>query len=111
MPLAITVDHESRLPLNQQVYEQLRSLILGGRIPRGHRLPSTRLLAESLGVARATVTEGYDRLLSEGYIHTIPCSGTFVSEHLPDQLIVSAPVVTSGPQPAIKTGLDGISDY
>src|SRR5258708_4724966 len=111
MTLAITLNHDSQLPLHQQVYEQLRGLILGGRIAPGQRLPSTRLLAESLGIARATVTESYDRLLSEGYIHTVPCSGTFVSDRLPEHLLVSAPVMNSGPDLPFDSGLDEISQY
>lgn len=111
MTLAISLDHASTLPLHHQVYEQIRGLILGGRIGPGQRLPSTRLLAESLGIARATVSESYDRLLSEGYIHTVPCSGTFVSDRLPEHLLSSTPVVNSGPQPPVTTGLDTISSY
>ncbi|HEY9790300.1 MAG TPA: PLP-dependent aminotransferase family protein [Candidatus Obscuribacterales bacterium] len=111
MTLAITLDHQSQLPLHHQVYEQVRALILTGRMGAGQRLPSTRLLAESLGIARATVTESYDRLLSEGYIHTVPCSGTFVSDHLPEQLLASPPVVNSHPTAMADTGLEQISRY
>lgn len=93
MALPITLDYkDSQTPLHQQVYEQMRRLILSGQLSAGQRLPSTRLLADSLGVARATVTDSYDRLSSEGYIHTVPCSGTFVSDRLPEQLLSSSPV-------------------
>src|SRR6185437_6425230 len=53
----------------------------------------------------------YDRLLSEGYIHTVPCSGTFVSDHLPEQLLASPPVVNSHPTAMADTGLEQISRY
>jgi GntR family transcriptional regulator / MocR family aminotransferase len=111
MTLAITLNHQSELPLHHQVYEQLRGLILSGRIPPGHRLPSTRLLAVSLGIARATVTESYDRLSSEGYIHTVACSGTFVSDRLPEHLLVSAPFITTNQPTAIAGTPAAISRY
>lgn len=92
MSLAITLVSDSETPLHQQLYEQMRGMILAGKLSPGQRLPSTRLLADSLGLARATVSDSYDRLSSEGYIHTVPCSGTFVSESLPEHLLSSAPV-------------------
>jgi GntR family transcriptional regulator/MocR family aminotransferase len=112
MPLVITLDHQSQLPLHHQVYEQLRSLILGGHLAPGQRLPSTRLLAETLGVARATVSESYERLSSEGYIHTIPCSGTFVSDRLPEHMLSSAPIVAPSQKSEATTSvLDCISSF
>lgn len=92
MPLPLTLDYESGAPLHHQLYEQMRGLILCGKLSSGKRLPSTRLLADSLGLARATVAESYDRLSSEGYIVTVPKSGTYVSDSLPDHLLSSAPV-------------------
>ncbi len=56
------------------------------------KVPSTRSLAKSLNISRTTVTESYDRLLSEGYLETIVGSGTYVCAQLPDDLLHSAPV-------------------
>ena len=111
MPLAITLDQHSQLPLHHQVYDQLRNMILTGRLGAGQRLPSTRLLAESLGLARATVTESYDRLLSEGYIHTVPCSGTFVSDRLPEHLLSTAPLEQAARPQSHPDGLQRLSVY
>ncbi len=49
-----------------QLYEELRQSILSGRLAPGQRVPSTRAFAASLGVSRATVTQSYEQLLSEG---------------------------------------------
>ncbi|MEM8604444.1 MAG: PLP-dependent aminotransferase family protein [Cyanobacteria bacterium P01_H01_bin.121] len=80
MDLAITLDQTLALPLHQQLYEALRQAILTGQLPAGQRLPSTRVLAQSLHVARGTVKLGYEQLLNEGYVETIRGSGTFVCQ-------------------------------
>ncbi|MET9272028.1 PLP-dependent aminotransferase family protein [Kribbella sp. NPDC003557] len=65
--------------LTQQIYDQLRGAILTGRLPAGTRLPSSRELAQSLGVARNTVTAALDHLVAEGYLQARAGVGTFVS--------------------------------
>jgi GntR family transcriptional regulator / MocR family aminotransferase len=92
MDLAITLDSNSPLPLHQQLYQELRSCILSGRLSAGRRIPSTRFLAKSLGISRTTVTQSYEQLLSEGYLETVAGSGTFVCTQLPDELLRSNPV-------------------
>lgn len=54
--------------LEGQIYRALRARILGGEMPAGQRLASTRGLALALGVARSTVVQAYDRLRQEGYL-------------------------------------------
>jgi len=54
-------------PLFRQVYKGLRKAILSGAFPTGGRLPSTRDLAEQLGVSRTVVLLAYDQLLAEGF--------------------------------------------
>jgi GntR family transcriptional regulator / MocR family aminotransferase len=76
-------------PLQQQLYEQLRGLIVSARLADGARMPSTRMLADQFSVARITVVLTYERLLAEGYLTTIPAKGTFVS-----QAPASAPALT-----------------
>lgn len=92
MDFAINITPDAPLPLHRQVYEELRRAILLGRLTSGEKLPSTRSLAQLLGVSRATVTQGYELLLSEGYLETIVGSGTFVCPQLPDELLNTAPI-------------------
>lgn len=82
--LPIELDPASDLPLHRQVYEVLRQEIVSGRLVRGARLPSTRALAEMLGVSRTTLTSTFAQLISEGYLFATVGSGTFVSTDLPD---------------------------
>jgi GntR family transcriptional regulator / MocR family aminotransferase len=54
-------------PLHQQVYRALRAEILAARLAPGSLLPSTRVLAGSLGLSRNTVLLAYEQLFGEGY--------------------------------------------
>jgi GntR family transcriptional regulator/MocR family aminotransferase len=87
MDFPININTVSDVPLHRQIYNELRKSILSGRLARGKRVPSTREMSKSVGVARATVTMAYDYLLSEGYFESYRGSGTYVSRHLPDELL------------------------
>jgi GntR family transcriptional regulator/MocR family aminotransferase len=69
-------------PVIRQVYDQVRNAIHAGALKPGGRLPSSRDLAQRLGVARASVVAAYDQLLAEGYAVGRTGSGTYVSEDL-----------------------------
>lgn len=96
MDFPIILDSQSNVPLHRQLYEEIRRSILSGRLNSGQRIPSTRALAESLGISRATVTMAYDFLLGEGYIQSTTGSGTFVCRQLPDALLRPAKIKESG---------------
>ena len=95
MDIALRFDNHRERSLRRQLYEELRGAILGGRLSAGCRVPSTRALAESLGISRTTVTECYEDLISEGYLHAKIGSGTFVCDDLPEKLLKVAPSPTS----------------
>lgn len=104
MEFAIALNPDSEHPLHRQLAEELRRVILTGRLLSGQRLPSTRALAQSLSISRTTVTQSYEQLLSEGYLETRRGSGTFVCSQLPDDLLHSEPVssITSSPVSSIQ---------
>jgi GntR family transcriptional regulator / MocR family aminotransferase len=83
MPIAIPLSR-SGVALYRQVYGGLRNAILNGGFGAGDRLPSTRHLAEQLGISRTVVILAYELLLAEGFAYGAPGSGTYVSEELPD---------------------------
>lgn len=66
--------------LFRQVYLRLREAILSGALPGGEKLPSTRDLAEQLGISRTVVLSAYDQLLAEGFARGRRGSGTFVAK-------------------------------
>ncbi|MFW5941873.1 MAG: PLP-dependent aminotransferase family protein [Chloroflexota bacterium] len=86
----LTVVHlqrESETPLYRQLYNGLRQAILEGQLAPGARLPSSRDLADLLGVSRNTVLGAFDQLLAEGYLKTRVGSGTYVTERLPEAYV------------------------
>jgi GntR family transcriptional regulator/MocR family aminotransferase len=48
--------------------EQMRGAIRSGALAAGEQLPSTRVLAEDLGVSRGVILRAYGQLAAEGYI-------------------------------------------
>ncbi|TMR07524.1 PLP-dependent aminotransferase family protein [Actinomadura soli] len=58
----------------------LRAAVRSGRLAPGDTVPSTRALAAQLRLSRGTVTAAYDQLAAEGYLTTVPGSGTRVAE-------------------------------
>jgi GntR family transcriptional regulator/MocR family aminotransferase len=81
-----------------RIYGQLRSAVLDGRLRPGDRLPPTRELAASLGVARNTVAVAYERLTAEGFLTARVGAGTFVGT-APVASAVRRPVPGVRPQP------------
>ncbi|MGY3185764.1 MocR-like pyridoxine biosynthesis transcription factor PdxR [Lysinibacillus sp. TE18511] len=78
--LWIPIDRSSDIPLNRQVYQQIREKILNGHLQAGERLASTRELSFELKVSRNVILEAYDQLLAEGFLIARSGSGTFVAE-------------------------------
>jgi GntR family transcriptional regulator / MocR family aminotransferase len=81
MELAIPLSKQGE-PLFRQVYLGLRQAILAGSFSPGERLPSSRDLAEQLGVSRTVTLLAYDQLLAEGFVEGHRGSGTYVSTSL-----------------------------
>src|SRR5205814_10156493 len=94
---AFSIDPTSPEPLHRQLYNELRTAILGGRLPSGCRLPASRELAQVTGLSRNTVLSAYDQLIAEGYIDSRAGSGTYVATSLPDQ-VLAGPTLEPMPQ-------------
>jgi GntR family transcriptional repressor for pyruvate dehydrogenase complex len=59
----------------EQVYDQLRELIVSGQIPRGARLPNEAVLAREFAVSRGTVREALRALAARNLIRTAKGAG------------------------------------
>jgi DNA-binding FadR family transcriptional regulator len=59
----------------EQVADQLRDLIVSGRLARGERLPNETVLAREFGVSRATVREALRLLTAQSLIRTAKGAG------------------------------------
>ena len=73
------LDPDSDQSLQKQIVEQVVAAIAGGHIPTDTPLPSGRILANQLNVARNTVTLAYSRLKDDGYLISKERRGFFVN--------------------------------
>jgi GntR family transcriptional regulator / MocR family aminotransferase len=81
MQLVIPLSRKGE-PLFRQVYRGLRQAILASTFRAGDRLPSTREMADELGISRTVVLLAYDQLVAEGFATGRRGSGTYVAEGL-----------------------------
>ena len=65
----------------EQVADQLRELIVSGKLAPGERLPIESALAREFGVSRATIREALRVLAAQGLVRTAkgPAGGSFVT--------------------------------
>jgi DNA-binding FadR family transcriptional regulator len=74
---------------HEQVADQLRELVLGGRLVAGDRLPTESELCVRFGVSRGTVREALRTLTTEGLVTTTrgASGGTFVATPQPVDVV------------------------
>lgn len=84
--LPVTLDRDSAEPLAVQLADALRAAAADGQLRSGDRLPSTRALAERLGVSRTVTAAAYEQLHAEGWIAGRHGSGTYITTTPPGSL-------------------------
>lgn len=77
--MEIRIDKTSRVPIYDQIKEQVKGLIHAGQIKTGDQLPTIRELSVDLSVNFNTVALAYRDLANEGVIITERGKGTFVA--------------------------------
>lgn len=78
----IKLDLQSRVPLYEQLQEQIIRLSLMGVLEANEQLPSVRSLAREVGINPNTVAKAYQELERQGIIYTISGRGSFVSPNV-----------------------------
>lgn len=68
-----------RIPVVQQVVEQLKEYLFSGQISVGEKLPAEKDLCARLGVGRGTVREAVRMLEATGYVELRPGKGAFAA--------------------------------
>lgn len=78
IPLKLSVDARSPIPIRRQLTEQLKHVIEAGGVPRDEALPSIRELAGFLGINANTVARVIEDLKLSGYVDARRGRGVFV---------------------------------
>lgn len=81
LPLIAKIDKKAG-HISLQLIQILREAVHHGKLHAGDPLPSSRELAQTLGIARGTVIEAYDQLLAEGVLESRARAGTYVAHGL-----------------------------
>ena len=68
------IDHQSSIPLYQQIADTLKGNIHSGVYVEGDKLPSEKQLSEQYDVSRITVRQAMNALLAE--VRTAPACGS-----------------------------------
>ncbi|MCG0589676.1 PLP-dependent aminotransferase family protein [Bacillus velezensis] len=90
MDITPFLNRDLDIPLYQQLYRHFKENMHQGRLPKGLKLPSKRLLASQLSVSQTTVERAYEQLAAEGYIVSKPRSGWF-ADYDSDAVYVKKP--------------------
>lgn len=105
----ISIDRASNTPVHEQLVEQLRYLIATGHFKVGEKLPSTRVLAEQIGLSFHTVRKAYQQLEREGLLEARVGSGFTIRERAPldkaDRMERGAAIAQEALQRLIGLGL------
>lgn len=75
----IFIDNKSGAPIYDQIYSQIKSLIISGELKENDMLPSIRGLAKDLRISFITTKHAYEELEREGFIYTVPAKGCYVA--------------------------------
>ncbi len=81
MPVVLTVDPRSGVPIYLQVIEQVKRSVAIGVLGAGEQLPTVKQLALDLTINPNTVAKAYRELERDGVIETSPGRGSFVKSN------------------------------
>lgn len=84
--------------LQQKIQNVVSDAISSGRCAAGEKMPSSRKLAEHLGVARITVTLAYAELVSNDYLISRGRSGYYVTPRPPLRPSFASTLAEGGPK-------------
>lgn len=76
--MRIIISNHSGIPIYEQIKNQIKEMILTGKLTQGESLPSIRQLARDLRISVITTSRAYSELEQEGFISTMQGKGCFV---------------------------------
>ncbi len=71
---------QSKVPIYEQIQDQILRFIEAGVLAPGDRLPSVRQLAQDNGINPNTVSKAYTELEKNGYVYNLPKKGVYVAD-------------------------------
>lgn len=95
--MKLVISKSSKVPAYQQIFAQIKGMVVDGLLPAGAKLPSMRDLSQTLGVSLSTVQTAYEELEAVNVIEIRHGSGTYVS---------SLPKVSTGENLRTKDEVD-----
>ena len=113
--LLVSLAEAGQMPLRVRLANALRDVIRGGQVVAGTTLPSTRILAQDLGLSRGVVVDAYAQLAAEGFVRSRPGAATTVvyvqAAALPEQWHSPPPAPRSGPELDLRPGWPDLSAF
>ncbi len=85
----IIADKQSRVPVYEQIKNQIITYIRLGVYPADSKLPSIRSVSSETGVNINTVKRAFAELELSGMIYTVPGTGSFVSSDAVENTVVT----------------------
>lgn len=80
------IDSFSRVPVYEQIIEQVESFVLKGILTADTQIPSVRNLSVTLSINPNTIQKAYSELDRNGIIYSVPGRGCFISKDAKDIL-------------------------
>lgn len=80
----ILISNSSGEPIYEQIFRQIKALIMSGELTEGDALPSMRLLAQQLRISVITTKRAYEELERDGFIESYTGKGSFVRRQNPE---------------------------
>lgn len=78
--MELVIRNSNSQPIYRQIYTQIKSQIIAGKLEPGTALPSIRALAKDLRVSVITTKRAYDELEADGFLYTVAGKGCFIAE-------------------------------
>lgn len=76
--MQILINNSDGTPIYEQIYRQIKEMILSGVLKAGDALPSMRVLAQQLRISVITTKRAYEELERDGFIESFTGKGSFV---------------------------------
>ena len=77
----IKLDYKSGKSIHEQIYDNIKSLIVNSVLKEDDKLPSVREMSISLTVNPNTVQKAYKELENDGFIYSVKAKGNFVAKY------------------------------